>query len=162
MSDTKTIENLNKALGMELSAAHQYQLHAHVLDDWGLDKLATKMREEQAEEFGHSDLFIQRILFLKGEPDMRFEKQPRRANTLQDMFAADLQDEEEAIAFYSRAAGEAAAANDIGSRMLFESIALDEEGHKSWLELQLDLMSRIGEQAYSARLVSFAAGSAAE
>jgi len=50
MSNNKTVENLNKALQMEISASHQYQLHAHVLDDWGLDRLAAKMREEQAEE----------------------------------------------------------------------------------------------------------------
>jgi len=31
---------------------------------------------------------------------------------------------------------------------------LDEEGHKAWLELQLELLKRLGEQAYSAKLVS--------
>ena len=45
MSNNATVENLNKALQMEMSAAHQYQLHAHVLDDWGLNLLADKMRE---------------------------------------------------------------------------------------------------------------------
>ena len=42
MSNTKTIENLNKALRMEISATHQYQLHAHVLEDWGLVGLAAQ------------------------------------------------------------------------------------------------------------------------
>jgi bacterioferritin len=32
---------------------------------------------------------------------------------------------------------------------------MDEEGHKAWLELQIDLIERIGEQAYSAELVTF-------
>ena len=154
MSNTPTIENLNKALQMEMSAAHQYQLHAHVLDDWGLNLLAQKMREEQAEEIGHSDLFIERILFLKGTPEIAFAKPPVRAETLADMFRADLADEEDAIAFYTRAARQAYDADDVGSRALFEKIALDEEGHKAWLELQLDLIDRIGEQAYSAKLVS--------
>jgi len=48
MSESKTksksLENLQKALSMELTASHQYLLHAHLLDDWGLDKLAEKMR----------------------------------------------------------------------------------------------------------------------
>ena len=74
MSNNATVENLNKALQMEMSAAHQYQLHAHVLDDWGLNLLADKMREEQAEEIGHSDLFIERIMFLKGTPEIAFAK----------------------------------------------------------------------------------------
>ena len=104
MSNATTVENLNKALQMEMTASHQYQLHAHVLDDWGLDKLAAKMREEQAEEIGHSDLFIERILFLKGDPKIAFAHAPKRAATLVDMFKADLADEEEAIAFYLKAA----------------------------------------------------------
>ena len=92
MSNNATVENLNKALQMEMSAAHQYQLHAHVLDDWGLNLLADKMREEQAEEIGHSDLFIERIMFLKGTPEIAFAKSPKRAETLPDMFKADLAD----------------------------------------------------------------------
>lgn len=154
MSNITTVTNLNTALQMEMTASHQYQLHAHILDDWGLDKLAAKMREEQAEEIGHSDLFIERILFLKGDPEITFAKAPKRAATLVDMFKADLADEEEAIAFYINAAKQAYDENDIGSRALFERIALDEEGHKSWLELQLELIARLGEQAYSATLVS--------
>lgn len=153
-ANDKTIEHLNKALQMEMSAAHQYQLHAHVLEDWGLDRLARQMRQEMQEELGHSDRFIERILFLKGEPALAFEKPPHRAASLADMFKADLDDEEGAVAFYTEAAQAAGEAGDIGSRALFEEIVLDEEGHKAWLELQLDLLERIGEQNYSSKYVS--------
>lgn len=154
MSNHKTIDNLNTALQMEMSAAHQYQLHAHVLEDWGLNKLAAKMREEMQEELGHSDRFIERVLFLKGDPKIAFEKAPQRAGSLVDMFKADLADEENAIAIYSKAAKAADDVNDIGTRALFEEIVLDEEGHKAWLELQLELSERIGEKAYSAKFVT--------
>ncbi len=154
MSNSRTVENLNQALKMEMSAAHQYQLHAHVLEDWGLTLLAAKMREEMAEEIGHSDRFMARIMFLKGDPDIAFAAPPKRADTLVDMFKADLADEEEAIEFYPKPAKAAGDAGDIGSRKLFEEIVLDEEGHKAWLELQIDLIARIGEQAYSAKFVS--------
>ena len=43
---------------------------------------------------------------------------------------------------------------DIGSRVLFEKIALDEEGHMSWLDLQLSLIARMGEPAYIAKHMS--------
>lgn len=157
MSNATTLENLNTALKMEISAAHQYQLHAHVLEDWGLSGLAAMMRQEQTEELGHSDLFIARIVFLIGTPEIAFQKAPARAANLREMFQSDLADEEEAIRFYSRAARQAAEADDIGSRTLFERIALDEEGHKAWLEQQLDLIERIGEANYSARFVGAAA-----
>lgn len=158
MSNDQTIEHLNKALQMEMSAAHQYQLHAHVLEDWGLTKLAQQMRKEMQEELGHSDKFIERIMFLKGSPNIAFQKPPQRAKTLVDMFKADLADEEEAIAFYTKAAKAADSVGDIGSRMLFEQTVVDEEGHKAWLELQIDLIERIGEQAYAAKLVTFDEG----
>ena len=151
MSNDPTLSHLNQALKMEMTAAHQYQLHAHVLDDWGLGILADQMRKEMQEEIGHSDRFIERILFLKGDPEIAFATAPRRSASLLDMFKSDLADEEEAIAFYTKAAKAADEAGDIGSRVLFEEILLEEEGHKSWLELQIDLIDRLGEGAYSAK-----------
>ena len=46
MSKKKTIKNLQRALSMELTAMHQYQLHACVLDDWGMGLLATNGHAE--------------------------------------------------------------------------------------------------------------------
>ncbi|QDU75494.1 Bacterioferritin [Bremerella volcania] len=154
MSREKSIENLQKALSMELTASHQYQLHAAVLEDWGLDLLAKRMREEMQEELGHSDLYLNRILFLKGEPQLTFDKQPVRAESLQAIFKTDMEDEKEAIEFYTKASQQASADSDIGTRQIFEQIVLDEEGHMAWLELQLDLIERMGEAAYIAKHMS--------
>jgi bacterioferritin len=129
MSNKKIVEFLQKAVAMELTAVHQYQLHAHVLMDWGLARLAAQMREEMQDELGHSDAFMERIMFLKGTPELAFDKPPRKADTLVDMFKSDLADEDEAI-------------------------VLDEEGHKGWLELQLGLIERLGEKAYSAKFMT--------
>ncbi|MEZ5863361.1 MAG: bacterioferritin [Geminicoccaceae bacterium] len=152
--NTKSIENLQQALSMELTAVHQYLMHAHVLDDWGLDRLAAKMREEMQEELGHAGAFIDRILFLKGEPRIEAGKTPRRAKSLEDMFKADLAEEQGAIAFYTEAAEAAAKESDIGTRTLFEHTLLDEEGHSAWLELQLDLLERMGQGAYISKHMS--------
>lgn len=148
MTKKRSIENLQTALSMELTATHQYQLHAGVLDDWGLSLLATKMREEMQEELGHSEEYMTRIMFLKGEPQLTMAKTPVRAPSLKEMFEADLADEKEAIEFYTKASMQAAEDSDIGSRTIFERIALDEEQHMSWLELQLDLLERMGEPAF--------------
>lgn len=150
----KTIANLQRALSMELTASHQYQLHASVLEDWGLDKLSKQMRDEMLEELGHSDSFIARIVFLKGAPELALQKKPVLASSLAEMFTIDLKDEQEAIEFYTAAAKEADESGDIGSRTLFEKIVLDEEGHMSWLELQLDLLEKMGEPAYIAKHMS--------
>jgi bacterioferritin len=151
---SQSLDHLQQALSMELAAIHQYLLHAHVLDDWGLDLLAAKMREEMHEELGHAGAFTERMLFLKGEPEVTAAKTPVRAESLKAMFEADLADEKDAIAFYSRASMAAAEQGDLGSRSLFERTAIDEEGHQAWLELQLDLLERMGEGAYIAKHMS--------
>lgn len=160
-TNSGNLENLQKALSMELTAVHQYLLHAHVLDDWGLDKLASKMREEMHEELGHAGTFINRILFLKGDPKISAEKATQRAQSLKDMFEVDLSGERGAIEFYTGAAQAAADAGDVGTRTIFERILLDEEGHVSWLELQLDLLQRMGEPAYIAKHMTVETGEAA-
>ncbi len=154
MARTATIDNLQRALSMELTAMHQYQLHACVLDDWGLGLLATQMRQEMQEELGHSEEFLVRILFLKGDPKLNLEKLPVRAQSLKTMFETDLADEQEAIEFYTSASIQANEDRDIGTRQLFEKIVLDEEQHMNWLELQLDLLARMGEPAYIAKHIS--------
>lgn len=147
----RTQENLQTAIGMEIAATHQYQLHAHVLEDWGLSGLAADMRSEIAEEMTHADRFIERLIFLGGAPVLTMPQELRPAADLRSLFSADLEDEKGAIRFYTEAARQAEADGDVGSRRLFEDILLEEEGHKAWLELQLSLIERMGEPVYIAQ-----------
>ncbi len=147
-NQTRSIENLQKALAMEMTAIHQYLLHAHVIEDWGLDALAAKMREEMTEELGHAGRFIDRILYLEGDPVIEAAKPPKRAEALGELFAADLEEEKGAIDFYAEAAKAADEDRDIGTRVLFEEILMDEEGHKDWLAQQLSLLKRMGEPTF--------------
>lgn len=145
---SKSIENLQTALAMELTAVNQYLLHAHTLEDWGLDKLAHRMRDEMQEELGHAGQFIERIMFLGGTPELTPTKTPKMATTLKQVFEADKAEEKGAIDFYSKAARDASDCNDIGTRTLFETIVLDEEGHWDWLDRQLGTLDRMGEPAF--------------
>ncbi|MDG4868080.1 bacterioferritin [Guyparkeria sp. 1SP6A2] len=147
---SKTLQNLQQALSMELTATHQYLLHAHVLEDWGLDRLANKMNGEVQEELGHASSFIDRILFLDGDPVVSEQKAAKRSKSLTEMFKADLADELASIEFYGKAAAQADEEGDVGTRRLFEHILMDEEGHADWLQTQLELLGRMGEQNYFA------------
>jgi bacterioferritin len=151
---TTSIENLQTALSMELTAVHQYLLHAHTLEDWGIDKLAAKMREEMQEELGHAGAFIDRIMFLGGTPKLEAAKTPQKAESLKAQFEADKQEEGGAIEFYTKAARQAFESDDIGTRALFERIVQDEEGHWEWLDLQLDLLRKMGEPAFMTNYMS--------
>jgi bacterioferritin len=158
---SRSIANLQQAVAMELTAVQQYLLHAHTLDDWGLDRLAAKMREEMHEELGHAGRFIDRILFLQGTPRAAPAKTPDMATSLQALFTDDRDEEATAIAFYTRAAREAFEDDDIGTRTLFEATVTDEEGHWDWLNLQLDLLQRMGEPQFIAHYMG-STGSGAE
>jgi bacterioferritin len=146
--DKTVLKNLQTALTMELTAVHQYLLHAHVLDDWGLNGLAARMRAEMNEEMGHAGSFMARMVFLEGEPDAESMQSVSRAQTLKDLFQADLDDEYEARKFYSASAAQAIEAGDLGSAELFKQTALDEEGHVDWLEGQLTLLEKLGEAGF--------------
>jgi len=151
---TKTIEHLQTAVSMELAAVNQYMLHILTVENWGLDKLAVQMRAEMLEELGHAEEYARRMVFLGGNPELKAAKAPNTAKTLKKMFEADLVDEKSAIEFYTTAASVADAARDIGTRDLFERTAMDEEGHMSWLELQISLLCRMGEPAFIAMQVN--------
>lgn len=156
--NANTVENLQTALSMELAAVNQYLLHILTAESWGLDKLATKMRAEMLEELGHAEEYARRMVFLGGTPQMKAAKVPSAATSLKEMFEVDLADEKGAIDFYATAAHKADGANDIGTRDLFERTALDEEGHMSWLAMQLSLLERMGEPAFIAMQISQTAG----
>lgn len=144
----QVLKDLQTAVTMELTAVRQYLLHAHVLADWGLQKLSDKMKAEMQEELGHVDQFMERMIFLEGDPDLVADQGIARAQTLKDMFEADLRDEYEAREFYTKASNAAHEAGDIGTRDLFATIVHDEEGHIDWLEGQLDLLNRLGEVGF--------------
>ena len=147
--EDKVLQQLQTALTMEFTAVHQYLLHSHVLKDWGLEALGEKMSEEMHEELDHANQLIERMLFLEGNPDMTSINKVDRSQTLKDMFEADLRDEHAARKFYSQAAGACQEAGDLVSRDLFTDLVHDEEGHIGWLETQLGLIDRLGEQGYT-------------
>ncbi len=64
----KSIELLNKAVGEELTAVHQYMyFHFHCDDQGGYDLLANLFKRTAIEEMKHVEDLAERILFLKGE-----------------------------------------------------------------------------------------------
>jgi len=142
------LQHLQRALTMELTAVNQYFLHAHTLGDWGYEKLAESMREEMSEEQGHAGRLIERILFLEGSPDVQTLDRISYPKSVRDMFQADLDDENEALRYYTKAAIDCRDSGDLGTHELFVSLLQDEEGHIDHLEKQIRLMDQLTEPLY--------------
>lgn len=145
----KVIEYLNKALRSELTAVSQYWLHYRLQADWGLKAMAAKSREESIEEMHHADKLIDRIIFLEGHPNLQKLDPLRIGETPRETLEADLAAEQEAAALYREARDVCNEVKDFVSQKLFEELLADEEGHIDFLETQLDLYDRIGDQNYA-------------
>ena len=147
--DTKVIEYLNDALRHELTAINQYWLHYRILDNWGVNALAAKWREEAIEEMHHADKLIDRIIFLDGFPNMQTLDALHIGKNPKEVVENDLQAENTARTFYMEAATYCHSAKDYATRDLFESLIQDEEAHIDFLETQLDLIGRLGLELYT-------------
>jgi bacterioferritin len=147
--DAKVIEYLNRGLRSELTAVSQFWLHYRLLDNWGLNSLAKKWREESIEEMRHADRFIDRIIFLEGFPNLQVLNPLQIGQNVDEIMTADLDAELFARALYQEAAEYCLSVKDYPSRDLFEELMTDEEGHVDFLETQIDLIKRIGVERYS-------------
>ncbi|MCL4138634.1 UNVERIFIED_CONTAM: hypothetical protein GTU68_028949 [Idotea baltica] len=146
--NAKVIERLNEALFLELSAVNQYWLHYRLLDDWGFAKLAAKERAESIEEMEHADKLVERIIFLEGHPNLQTLAPLRIGQSVKEVLECDLQGEKDAWNSYTKSRNVCEAEGDYVSKNLFEALIADEEGHIDFLETQLELLAKIGEEKY--------------
>lgn len=146
--DAKVIEYLNAALRSELTAVSQYWLHYRLQEDWGFGRLAAKSRAESVEEMHHADKLIARIIFLEGHPNLQKLDPLRIGQTIRETLDCDLAGEHDARTLYIEARDHCDKVGDYVSKNLFEELIADEEGHIDFLETQIDLFEKLGEERY--------------
>jgi bacterioferritin len=144
--DAGVIDYLNKALRSELTAVSQYWLHYRLQENWGYGRLADKSRKESIEEMHHADKLIDRIIFLEGHPNLQTLDPLRIGESPRETLDCDLAAEYDARTLYAEARAYCQKVGDYVSMELFEELMEDEEGHIDFLETQIDLVGRIGEQ----------------
>ena len=147
-SSEEILNLLNNLLTNELTAINQYFVHAKMCENWGFERLGSKIRAESIDEMKHADTVITRILFLEGVPNLQRYHKLRIGETVKEQFESDLQLEYQAIAFLNQGIDIARKAGDNGTEDMMTKILVSEEEHTDWLESQLDLMRQVGEQNY--------------
>jgi len=146
--DPKVIEHLNTILANELVAINQYFLHAKMYKDMGLTELAEHEYHESIDEMKHADELVERILFLEGLPNLQDLGKLLIGENPREMLECDLRLEHIAHADLKAAVAHCEEVRDYPSRDLVQRILDAEEEHIDWLETQLSLMDRVGEQNY--------------
>ena len=146
--DEKVIEHLNKVLTNELTSINQYFLHSRMFENWGLKRLAEHEHDESIDEMKHADKLIERILFLEGLPNLQNLNKLLVGENVEEALKCDLKLELHAHPMLKAAIVYCEESGDYISRELFEDILESEEEHIDWLEIQLELIARIGIQNY--------------
>lgn len=146
--DPKVIEYLNKSLKLELTTVNQYFLHARMYRNWGFSRLAAKEYEESIDEMKHADELIERILFLEGLPNVQDLDKVYIGESVKECLECDLRAELRAHPLYKEAIAYFETAKDFVSRALLVRILESEEDHIDYLETQLELIGKIGEERY--------------
>ena len=153
--DDEVIELLNEVLTAELTAVNQYFVHAKMCDNWGYERLASKIRDESIDEMKHAERLVERILYLEGVPNLQRLLPLHVGETVLEQLQLDLAtrgrgDRPPQPGHRARRRARATTAPASCS----PSMLVSEEDHADWLETQLEAIHQVGLERYLAEQIS--------
>lgn len=144
------LNHLNSVLRAELTAVHQYLLHAAMCGNLGYERLQHEFKELAAEEVEHSSQLIDHILYLEGTPDVSRIDEVSRGSTVKALFEADLRFELQDVEALRKGIAHCAKVMDFTTRNKLEDMVKDSEEHVDWFETQLRAIEQVGLERYLA------------
>jgi bacterioferritin len=132
---------LNKAVGDELQAVHQYMYWHFHLDDQGFAPLAGLLKRTAIVEMGHIEKLAERILFLKGDVEMVAAGAVQPITEPADILARAAEMEQQSARDYNKSALECSANANAVSKQIFEALVADGEPLRCF-DKQLDNIKR--------------------
>jgi len=144
------LELLNQVLRAELTAVHQYLLHAALCKNWGYSRLHEHFSHLASEEVGHSSGLMDHVLYLDGTPDVEHLDAVAYGSDVAVLITADLEFEREDAELLRKAITHCARVGDFTTRHIFEHMIIDTEEHIDWFETQLRTIKQTGLENYLA------------
>ena len=141
----KSIELLNKAIADELAAVHQYMYFHFRCDDLGYDLLANLFKRTSIEEMVHVEELAERVLFLKGEVEMKVAQDVQKIHDVRQMLEKAAEMENDSVRDYNIWANECSKNADSVSKKIFEALVEDEERHYDQFDTEIDNLKKFGD-----------------
>lgn len=141
----KSIELLNRAVADELSAVHQYMYFHFHCDDQGYDLLANLFRRTAIEEMLHVEKLAERILFLKGEVEIKAAHDVKKIHNVKEMLEIAAEMETGSVRDYNLWANECAQNADSATKKIFELLVEDEERHFDQYDKEMENLVKFGD-----------------
>ena len=138
------LELLNQVLRAELTAIHQYLLHAALCKNWGYERLHDQYSHLANEEVQHSAGLIDHILYLDGTPEVGELDTVAQGRDVGALFRADLDFERDDVELLRKAIAHCAKISDFTTRHLLEHMIEDSEEHVDWFEIRLKTINQVG------------------
>lgn len=142
----KSVELLNKAIADELFAVHQYIYFHFLCDDQGYDLLAGLFKRTAIDEMLHVEKLAERILFLKGEVEMKVGGEVEKIKDVAKMLEKAANMEQESARDYNIWANESSANADSMTKQIFEGLVADEERHFDQYDTEADNLKKFGDR----------------
>lgn len=146
--EPKVIALLQAQLKNELTAINQYFVHYRMFAHWGFERMAKKEHDESIGEMKHADALMERLFTLDALPNLQDLGKLMIGESLIEALQCDLRLEKAAQGTVKDGIAQCEASRDYVSRELFAKILEDTEEHIDFLETQLELVGKVGEQNY--------------
>jgi bacterioferritin len=141
----KSIELLNKAIADELSAVHQYMYFHFHCDDLGYDLISNLFKRTAVEEMMHVEKLAERVLFLKGEVEMKASHDVKKIHDVGKMLELAARMETGSVKDYNEWANECSKNADSASKKIFEALVDDEERHYDQYDKEMENLVKFGD-----------------
>lgn len=141
----KSIELLNKAVADELSAVHQYMYFHFRCDDLGYELLSNLFKRTAIEEMMHVEKLAERILFLKGEVEMKPAVEVQKIHDVKQMLQLAAEMETASANDYNNWANECSKNADSATKKIFELLVEDEERHFDQYDKEMENLVKFGD-----------------
>jgi bacterioferritin len=145
------IEVLNKARAMELRAIHQYMNQHYNLDNMDYGDMAMKLKLIAIDEMRHSEMFVDRIKELDGEPTAEEAEPTIKGQKVEEVFGFDAGLEDNTMNSYNQFLLTCRENGDSISLKLFETIIDEEQIHFNYFDNVNDHIEKLG-QVYLAQI----------